>query len=245
MSHRGTAFLALWNDFDPAMQEEYECWHTFEHVPERLSSPGFVQARRYAANNRKDHRYFTLYELENLDALATTAYQELIDSPTSWSAEMRKSFHDFLRFPCEPVATEGMGMGGVLGTFVFSLDGDASEVPSMLTAELHRLLAQGSIAIFRVGVTRGNPGYKVFQQSFDGTADSTVFTVIVEGTSSALLDECGVQLSTKLDEQFPSLKKLRWETFDFLYAISKAELLAAKASRLPPREDLRRVFHPA
>ncbi len=30
------AILALWNDYPATMAEEYEAWHTFEHVPERL-----------------------------------------------------------------------------------------------------------------------------------------------------------------------------------------------------------------
>ena len=45
------AFLALWNDFDPGRDEEYNRWHTYEHVPERLSirlssTPGRVGCRR-------------------------------------------------------------------------------------------------------------------------------------------------------------------------------------------------------
>ena len=245
MSLRGTAFLALWNDFDSALQDEYECRHTFEHVPERLNSPGFVRAKRYAASDRADHKYFTLYELEKLDALQTTAYKELIDRPSSWSTEMRKSFRDFLRFPCEPLVTAGMGTGGALGTFVFSLESDTDEVAAALTALLQDFLMQGRVTMFRVGVTHGNPGYKVFQQSFSGGSDRTVFTAIVEGTNRSLLDDCGANLLSSLSSQFPSLEKLRWETFDLLYAISKDELPAERPSRLPPREDLQRRFRPA
>ena len=245
MSLRGTAFLALWNDFDSALQDEYECWHTFEHVPERLSSPGFVRARRYAASDRTDHKYFTLYELENLDALQTAAYQELIDRPTQWSTEMRKSFRDFLRFPCEPVASAGLGIGGALGTFVFSLENHAKGMPDTLIAALQELLMQGRVTMFRVGVTRGNPGYKVFQQAFSGNPGRTVFTMLVEGTDRSLLDNCGAQLSALLSEKFPAHDRLRWETFNFLYTISKDELPAATPLRLPPREDLRLLFRKA
>lgn len=41
MTLKGCAFLALWNDFDPGRDAEYNCWHTFEHVP-----PGATAARR-------------------------------------------------------------------------------------------------------------------------------------------------------------------------------------------------------
>ena len=46
MALAGTAFLALWNDFDPARDEEYNCWHTFEHVPERVGIEGILTGQR-------------------------------------------------------------------------------------------------------------------------------------------------------------------------------------------------------
>ena len=49
MALRGSAFLALWNDFDPARDAEYNCWHTFEHVPERVGIEGILAGRRYVA----------------------------------------------------------------------------------------------------------------------------------------------------------------------------------------------------
>jgi hypothetical protein len=60
MPLRGSGFLALWNDFDPAREAEYECWHTFEHVPERVGIPGFLSGRRYRAAERSESQYFTL-----------------------------------------------------------------------------------------------------------------------------------------------------------------------------------------
>jgi hypothetical protein len=82
---RGSGFLALWNDFDPAREAEYECWHTFEHVPERVGIPGFLSGRRYRAAERSESQYFTLYELESLAALGGPDYVEVVDHPTAWS----------------------------------------------------------------------------------------------------------------------------------------------------------------
>ena len=43
----GAAFLALWNGIDrPEARAEYEAWHAFEHVPERVGLPGFEYGRR-------------------------------------------------------------------------------------------------------------------------------------------------------------------------------------------------------
>ena len=92
MALNGTAFLALWNEFDPARDDEYSIWHTFEHVPERVGIDGVLSGRRYAAREREHWRYFTLYELSGLDALAGASYMDVVDRPTEWSASMRPSF---------------------------------------------------------------------------------------------------------------------------------------------------------
>jgi hypothetical protein len=117
MSLKGSAFLALWNDIDPARDDEYNLWHTREHVPERVSVPGILTGRRYVAHGAVVHRYFTLYELSSLDVLSTPAYQNLVANPTPWSHSMRPSFRNFLRYPCATTLSLGRGRGGALATF--------------------------------------------------------------------------------------------------------------------------------
>ena len=46
MALKGEAFLAIWHDIDPPQQEEYMEWHTREHMPERISIPGFSLGKR-------------------------------------------------------------------------------------------------------------------------------------------------------------------------------------------------------
>ena len=105
------AFLALWNSISsPALQPEYETWHTMEHVPERVGLPGFIEARRYrswepTANGTP--LYFTCYWLDSLDALDSAPYRDVFTYPTPWSARMRTGLTDFFRLPCR--------LGGVVG----------------------------------------------------------------------------------------------------------------------------------
>lgn len=108
------AFLALWNDLAPGREAEYEEWHAREHVPERVAAPGFRTGRRYRDPAHPTHRWFTLYEMEGLDALATPEYRDLLANPTPWSASMRPDFRHFLRAPCREVARAGSGMGAAL-----------------------------------------------------------------------------------------------------------------------------------
>ena len=44
----GTAALAIWFDVDATGQDDVETWYEHQHLPERLSVPGFLRGRRYA-----------------------------------------------------------------------------------------------------------------------------------------------------------------------------------------------------
>jgi hypothetical protein len=105
------ALLSLWNDIAPERVAEYDRWHSLEHVPERVWVPGFVAGTRYVASQGVGPRYFTLYELEQLDCLRSAAYQDLVERPTPWSESMRPSFANFLRKAGPVLAATGVVQG--------------------------------------------------------------------------------------------------------------------------------------
>lgn len=96
------ALLALWNDVTPAREDEYNDWHAYEHVPERLTMPGFVWAQRWRAVEPEGPgpRYLTLYGLTSLDALETPEYKHLLANPTPWSQRMRPHLLHLSRWTC-------------------------------------------------------------------------------------------------------------------------------------------------
>jgi hypothetical protein len=99
-----TVFLALWNEIDPAFHTAYEAWHMHEHVPERLTCPGFRQATRYVQGSGAQKRWFTLYQLDGVDALDSARYRQLLSSPSPASARMRPAFRNVRRIVCVPEA---------------------------------------------------------------------------------------------------------------------------------------------
>jgi hypothetical protein len=107
------ALLLLWNDIEEGRTDEYERWHTLEHVPERVWVPGYVSGTRYASVDGGFRKYFTVYELENLASLASSEYQDLVEKPTPWSTSMRPSFSGFLRKTGMVVASAGNSLGSV------------------------------------------------------------------------------------------------------------------------------------
>lgn len=114
MALQGQAFLALWNDIAPGREPEYDQWHTLEHVPERVAATGIHGARRYVHRGRDSHRYFTLYDVENIQVFESPEYVDLLQNPTPWSAAMRPDFSNFVRAPCAVRLSAGVGIGAAI-----------------------------------------------------------------------------------------------------------------------------------
>ena len=144
------AFLALWNDVDPARIAEYEAWHRQEHVPERVSVPGILSATRYESDRVDHQRYFTLYELTSLACLESQPYRELVEHPTPWSVIMRPSLRNFLRMTGQLCATAGdkIGSGVVVERMVWC----PAAAPSV--ADLGRLTRLVSYREFELPLSR-------------------------------------------------------------------------------------------
>lgn len=167
----GGAFLALWNDVARGREAEYDRWHTVEHVPERVGVPGFRGARRYVNRARATHRYFTLYEIDDLAVLASDAYRALVAHPTPWSAAMRPDFANFLRAPCALEASCGEGIGGAVA--VLCHDRDAA--PALLASALADL---PGVVAWHAG--RGRPSPLAWAAEGDGATRAFAGVLLVE-----------------------------------------------------------------
>ena len=86
----------------PAMEEEFNAWYDLEHLPERLSIPGFRSARRWVAQRAPgEGKYFATYELDSLAVLTSPAYLARFEKPTPWSKRCLDSCVIFKRWACE------------------------------------------------------------------------------------------------------------------------------------------------
>ena len=74
----------MWWNVAPDMREEFEDWHTHEHMPERLAIPGFLRGTRWRAMGEKAS-YFILYEVTRVSVLTGPDYLARLNDPTPWS----------------------------------------------------------------------------------------------------------------------------------------------------------------
>ncbi|WP_052954661.1 DUF4286 family protein [Microvirga vignae] len=239
MPLRGSAFLALWNDFDPAREAEYECWHTFEHVPERVGIPGFLSGRRYRAAERSLNQYFTLYELESLAALGGPDYAEVVGHPTAWSSAMRPSFRNFLRWPCATLLTSGVGIGGALATMRFTVPKDGAKLEESALASLKDLPETAGITSIHLGKADQRSDFPVQNAPSLPSVDREAYVLLVEGTSRASLEAAEPTVRATLLPWCRRAEDAIWATFDLAFSFDRLDLRAGNG-RQPPRDDLRR-----
>jgi hypothetical protein len=103
------AMLLLFDVVQEAIPEHDE-WHTHEHLPERLSIPGFVRGTRWVAL-RGEPRYFVMYEVEELGTLTSNAYLERLNNPSPWTSKMMPHYRGMTRGFCSVAGSFGFGMG--------------------------------------------------------------------------------------------------------------------------------------
>jgi hypothetical protein len=127
MALKGEAFLAIWRDIDPPQQEEYMEWHTREHMPERISTPGFSLGKRLINQDLNAYQYGTIYCGDRLDVFRSSAYLKRLNNPTQWTLRVQPAFRNFLRIACERLASSGFGEGGAAATVRLNFSNGADE----------------------------------------------------------------------------------------------------------------------
>lgn len=147
------AFLAIWHDIASGDEAEFERWHTEEHMPERLSLPGFLRGRRGHARGAVRQRYVTVYEGADVETFDSAVYRARLDDPTPWSLRVLPAFRDFARVACETVASAGAGVGGATATLRLALE-DADSFRSHAPATAGTLMELDGVSSALVGLVR-------------------------------------------------------------------------------------------
>ena len=145
MSLAGEAVVSIWHDIADEGRDEFYWWHMHEHMPERVSVPGFLRGRRYIAEEGRPE-FFTLYEAQNLETLAGQDYLTKLNNPTPWTVSTVRYFLNVARSIQQVRYSSGSGMGGYLMTVVFEVDDAATFVEHALTGFLNPVAAKQGVA---------------------------------------------------------------------------------------------------
>lgn len=216
------AFLALWNDYPNVMTEEYEAWHTFEHVPERLTASGMLGARRYASFGQPSNRYFTIYDMEDLKTIEEPAYLDLVQNPTVWSAKMRRHFSNVTRIPARSMASGGIATGRCSLIQAYSIDRyRAEKIALELAEDFDGKLSGGFLLGYRIGLAEPNQPYEVFDQIVETDRDTYNLVFAIDGVSHAMLADISPFIGERIEQKIKPRTILRDDVFELITCYSQ------------------------
>jgi len=101
---RGRAILFSEMTPAPEWEARFNHWYDTEHIPLRMGLSGFVSAQRYLA---EDRNYLAVYEMDDLGALRTPAYQAVKEQPSEETAWMLSNVSGFTRYLCQEIGSAG------------------------------------------------------------------------------------------------------------------------------------------
>lgn len=243
--HNTHAFLALWNSISsPQLQPEYDTWHAFEHVPERVGLPGFIEARRYRSHDEESSvqppRYFTCYWLASIEALATAQYREVFTHPTPWSTRMRSELRDFLRLPCSLSGAYGQSTATQLATVHFR--GDAARFAAQAATRLQQVVDQAKVVCAQWGTVVASADFPIANRTSaaEAAGAGTDFVVMLQGMERAALRAHTHELVQTLSPVATPVSAPAF--FELQSQVRQDELASPLSARQPARPHLFQAF---
>lgn len=200
MALRGQAGLCSWNNVAPTARPNFLAWHSREHMPERLSLPGFLRARRYqAVDAQRD--YFICYEVDSHAALTSPTYLARLNAPTPWTRRSVLDMRDSIRAVCVVADTWGAADGERIATL--RCPAGALEFPAVRQAL--RELVGNDPGLCAGHLLRADAPASSIATVERGTRPVTIPTgvVLVEGQSVPALRVAAARLEALLGEAGP------------------------------------------
>ena len=110
----GKGMLLTSMDIDAAHEAEFNRWYDREHLEERVAIDGFIEARRYVAEEGAP-KYLSLYSTETFEVLDSPAYRRALANQTDWSKANIARFKNMIRCVARITISRGKGRGAWLG----------------------------------------------------------------------------------------------------------------------------------
>ena len=200
MALLGKAAMILSFDVAPEATAEHDDWHSHEHFHERMSIPGFLRGSRWVARSGSGQpNYFVMYEVDDLDTLASSPYLARLNSPSPWTSRMMTQYRGMQRGFCRIVCSYGCGLGQAGLLIRFSPDpAKETALRHWLSRELlPKLPAQRGLVSAHLFATARQPGLTV-EQRIRGKDAAIDWVLLVSGYAASVVDElAGNALATE------------------------------------------------
>jgi hypothetical protein len=136
MSDSRIGMIVIWNDIKEEMRDEFVQWHSIEHLPERVSIPGFISGQRWYGEHASP-QYLTTYVTQNTGVLISDAYIQRLNDPTPWTLKTVAAFRNTCRAAGEVIWEYGSKKG--YGGHILAIQITELEDLTILTEHLNSL----------------------------------------------------------------------------------------------------------
>jgi hypothetical protein len=181
--------VAIWHDIAPEGLAEFYAWHGEEHMPERVSIPGFCSGRRFVAR-AADLQFFNLYETQSPQVIAGPDYKARLDNPSPRTLSAVRHFRKVARSLCQVLvkrsaSASGVGHGGLMATLRYDIDEarEAADLEIFRDSIVPALAdSAGICSVSLLLADRAASGYVNAEQRARGAANSVPpIVLLVEG----------------------------------------------------------------
>ena len=119
MALLGKGALLNWGGVLSKHDFDYNLWHSFEHMPERMSVKGFLRAFRCIGlrGTNVNDKYFMMYDVKSKKVLLSKQYLNRLNDPTDWTSKILSKYLYPSRAICEVIKTKSLTRG-LSGFFV-------------------------------------------------------------------------------------------------------------------------------
>lgn len=220
----GSAAMLLSFDIEAEAIDEHDRWHTHEHLPERLSIPGFRRGTRWVATE-DGPRYMVVYEVDKLETLASEAYLARLNNPSPWTQKMMPHYKGMNRGLCTVVGSFGFGQGSAAALLRFTpVASHAVQLESWLLQEALPAIPKMS-GLGSAHLLQGAQAAAMTNEQRIRGADQTVDSaIIITGYDSGAVAAHANEMIGKAGLSERGVGELSCYTYQLSYSLSNAEI---------------------
>jgi hypothetical protein len=193
-----SGLMAFWARIDATYLDRFRQWHNSEHMPERVSIPGFLAGQRYLGHGTSDF-FLMMYETRDPAVLASTDYLARLNAPTAWTRETLPHFREPVRNIYRRIAARGTS--------------DLFGAPCLVSVRFNADAVDGKL-VERLGALPGAARTRLYEIDSDISGIQTSERKIYGGGPGAqrylLLAECAIGASDEGAPLRASLPATAW-----------------------------------
>ncbi len=220
---------------------DHDDWHTYEHMHERLSIPGFLRGTRWVAKAGTP-KYMAIYEVAGTEVATSPAYLAHLNAPTPWTTSMMGRFRGMIRGFCTVAASSGSGLGNAAVSVRFTpAKGSEADLSDRLAREVLPAMSsrRGMASVHLLRPVPPPPMTK--EQSMRGPDTPMSWLLLATAYDSEALSRAAAEhLGTEALGRYGASPQMDMGTYALHYTVTAQEV-ARTAPNPPLSRDTRQA----